>query len=231
MTKRIVVAVFFLSFLGAITAQNADFKNTLSVNVGLNAFNSFAGTLNASKDTAGAQYDLGRFTAGPTFQVAWDYGIAKWFSVGIAGSYNGAKYTYDNVQYKGKKLGEVQLTAGRTTFSVRPLFHYGNSGDWDFYSGFRLGVGLWSGRISLQSNDELQQELLSQIDEDLQGFVPSFIRKRLVDNVGARAGFAAPTLQIIPFGARYYFTENIGVNAELAFGSPYYLSAGVNARF
>ncbi len=37
--------------------------------------------------------------------------------------------------------------------------------------------------------------------------------------------------QLILFGARGYFTEHIGANAELSIGSPHYLSFGLNARF
>jgi hypothetical protein len=231
MTKRLFTIVLSLCLITIVKAQNEDYKNTISVNIGLNAFNTFAGSVGPERDSTGAQFDLGTFKAGPTFQLAWDYGVVKWFSIGVAGSYNSAKYTYDNVKYKGKSLGEVQLSAARTTLTVRPLFHYGNRDKWDWYSGFRLGVGLWSGRLSINSNDDLQQQLLEQIDEDLRGFIPAFIRKKLVNNVGARAGFVAPALQIIPIGARYYFNDNIGANAEIAIGSPYYLSGGIDFRF
>jgi hypothetical protein len=65
----------------------------------------------------------------------------------------------------------------------------------------------------------------------LQGYVPKFIRKRLLNNVGASAGFFAPQVQFVPLGVRGYINDHIGLGAELALGSPYYLSGNVNYRF
>jgi hypothetical protein len=40
-----------------------------------------------------------------------------------------------------------------------------------------------------------------------------------------------PQVQLIAFGLRGYLTENIGLNGELALGSPYFASVGINFRF
>ncbi len=232
MTKlKNVFIPIFVSIAFLAQAQNGDFRNVVSANIGLNVFGSAAGSLDGNTNTNEAQYKYGKFTAGPTFQLAWDYGVVKWFSIGVAGSYNRAKYAYEDVQYKGEKLGTVNFVAGRTTLSIRPLFHYGNANNWDFYSGFRLGAGFWSAKLSLDANDDLAMQLVAKIDEDLAGYVPGFIRKRLVNDVGARAGFVAPVVQFVPIGVRGYFNDHIGLNAELAVGSPYFLTGGVNYRF
>ncbi|MCD4793750.1 MAG: hypothetical protein K8R54_10975 [Bacteroidales bacterium] len=37
--------------------------------------------------------------------------------------------------------------------------------------------------------------------------------------------------QLIAFGIRGYFTDNIGAHIEFAIGSPYFLAGGINFRF
>ena len=37
-------------------------------------------------------------------------------------------------------------------------------------------------------------------------------------------------MQLIAFGARGYFTENIGFNFEFALGSPYFIMGGLSCR-
>jgi hypothetical protein len=222
--------ITLLSF-NFIKAQNADFRNNLSFQFGANGFNVLAGAVKEKAQPGDVQYKYGKYKASPTFQLAWDYALRKWISVGIAGSYNRAKYSYENLQIKGKDLGNVSLIAGRTTFSGRILFHYANQNQLDFYGGFRLGIGLWTGRISVDIDDNLEQELLDEIDSNLSGLVPKFVRRRLLDNAGARAGFIAPQVQFIPFGFRWSITDKIGFGGELALGSPYFVSGGLNYRF
>jgi hypothetical protein len=229
--KKIILVCSVLMICELLSAQSGDFRNVVSFNVGANAFGLLSKELKPSTDATGVQYKYGKLRTTPTYQLAWDYGIAKWFSAGLAGSYNSAKYTYDEVQFKGQKLGAINLKANRTTLSLRLLFHYGNRNNWDFYSGGRLGVGFWSGRLSVATDGELTKDLLEKVNENLPNFVPGFVKKKLLDDVGARAGFPAPQLQFIPIGVRGYFNDHIGLNAELAIGSPYYFSGGLNYRF
>jgi hypothetical protein len=229
--KKIISVVLFNCITLFSYAQSADFRNVISFNVGANTFGLVSGDLGANAEPNEPQYKYGKFSNTPTFQLAWDYGITKWFSAGVAGSYNSAKYTFDNLEYNGKKIGTANLTANRTTLTTRLFLHYGNNNNWDFYTGGRIGVGLWSGRVSVSADEGLAADLVANIDERLEGYVPKFIRKRLLNDLGARAGFAAPSIQFVPIGVRGYFNDHIGLNAELAIGSPYYASAGVNYRF
>jgi hypothetical protein len=48
------------------------------------------------------------------------------------------------------------------------------------------------------------------------------------NSVFTGGGFAP---QVILFGFRGYFTENIGLNSELTVGAPHYFSIGLNYRF
>lgn len=229
------VTLFFFLLLHlsgtSIFAQNSTFKNEFSALVGANAFGLVSKDLGANATSGEVQYRYGKFSRTPTFQVAYDRSVVNWFSVGAALSYNRAKYEYEGLEYKGKLVGNAALTAGRTTLGVRLLFHYFNDKNWDFYSGGRLGLGIWTGRLSLDIDEGLEQELIAEIDQNLSGIVPRFIRKRLINNLGVRAGFVAPQIQVIPIGVRAHLNNNIGIGAELALGSPYFLSAGIQYRF
>lgn len=214
-----------------LTAQNDMYKNTVSIGIGANAFGLVSKDLGANATPGEVKYKFGEFSRTPTFQLSFDRSIVKWFSAGAALSYNRAQYTYDGLEYKGQKFGTAALTAGRTTIGCRLFLHYFNAGKWDFYSGGRLGLGIWTGRLSLDVEDGLEQELLAEINENLTGIVPRFIRNRLVNNVGIRSGFIAPQLQFIPIAIRGFLNNNIGFGAEFALGSPYFLSAGLQYRF
>jgi outer membrane protein W len=51
-----------------------------------------------------------------------------------------------------------------------------------------------------------------------------------IDGDEAIEVLSRPTVQPL-LGARYFFTENIGVNLELGLGSPYVAMVGANFRF
>ncbi|MFZ4544391.1 MAG: hypothetical protein ACOYOA_10105 [Saprospiraceae bacterium] len=229
----IKVMAFLLFCVGAeqTIAQNSDFKNVVSGSIGASAFGFASSDLGANAQPGEVQYKNGKYSNTATFQIAYDRSLVKWFSAGAALSYNGAKYAYDGLEYKGQKLGTVALNANRTTLGARLLFHYFNNANWDFYSGGRIGVGIWTGRLSLEVADGLEEELTAKIDENLKGIVPRFIRNRLVNNLGVRSGFVAPQVQFIPIGVRAHLNNNLGIGAELALGSPYYASFGINYRF
>ena len=96
----------------------------------------------------------------------------------------------------------------RMNFATRALFHYGKSDKLDMYSGVRLGMTNWGYKIDVASDDPT---LTALQDSKFAGF-----------------GFAP---QLIAFGIRGYFTDNIGANLEFAVGAPYYMSGGISYRF
>ena len=96
----------------------------------------------------------------------------------------------------------------RMNFAARALFHYGKSDKLDMYSGVRLGMTNWGYKIDIASNDPT---LTALQDSKFAGF-----------------GFAP---QLIAFGIRGYFTDNIGANVEFAVGAPYYMTGGISYRF
>lgn len=200
---------FVLSVVGfnAMNAQNDVHKNVVSVTAGYSLFN-VAGKA-ASQDVAqGATYN-----ASPTFQGSYDYGFGKVFSLGGAISYNEANTSADNYSWTDAagnvSVGNYDVRVARTTVGLRALFHYGNKGRIDMYSGVRLGLGIWNIKFS-STNPE---------------FDPA------TEFEGLRSRGVLPQVQVIPFALRGYITENIGLGFETAIGSPYMASLSLQYRF
>jgi hypothetical protein len=207
-----------------IFAQNMEFRNNLSLQSGTSLF-SF---LRRAEVTPGTdiKFTGGNVKAIPTIQGAYDFAVNDWLSVGLAGSYNRATLSFNDISTQGKVIGNASVKVARTSLAVRLLGHYGR-GKWDVYSGGRLGGAFWYGKVSTDINEELVTDLISSVNSDL---IPGFLKNRLT---GPKLGGGYPMLQlqVIPIGARYYFTDNFGANAELAFGAPYFFSLGANYRF
>jgi hypothetical protein len=240
MKKIILIICAFALFTNSIFAQSEAFKNTISVHYGVSAFNLFSGNIEARNSTAitdSVKYTGGGFSNIPTIGIAWDYGVAKWFSVGIAASYNQAKASVTGLEVRNNKgtydkLGDFAITVPRTTVATRLLFHYGNKGRLDCYSGFRFGVGIWS----VKTTANIDRETLNRaIDGIANEFGDTAENIKTIDDVKTKiksgASFVLPQVQLIAFGLRGYVTENIGLNGELAIGSPYFVSIGANYRF
>ncbi|MCD6557194.1 MAG: hypothetical protein J7K64_08385 [Bacteroidales bacterium] len=102
-----------------------------------------------------------------------------------------------------------KIVVKRMNFALRALFHYGNSDKLDMYSGIRLGMTNWGFDYDVPTDDPTLEAL--QGSNSLTGF------------------HFSP--QLVAFGVRGYFTDNIGANLEFAIGSPYYMMGGVNYRF
>lgn len=196
----IVLALLCASF--SIFAQNGDYRGVVSFNAGMSLFNAASGASD-SETFKGSSI--------PTLQLSYDYGLAKWFSLGVAASLNSAKAEDSNYEFldanNNLKTGSYKLGITRTTIGLRGLFHYGNSGKLDMYSGFRIGVGIWN------------------FSPDTQ--IPDFEAEDAID--GLRSG-VLPQVQLVAFGLRGYVTNNIGIGFETNIGSPYFASLQLNYR-
>ena len=143
----------------------------------------------------------------PVFQVTYDYGLADKFSIGAAFAIQRFKLDYSDYSFTDldgmMQTVNFDAASSRTSFAVRPLFHYGNGDKLDMYSGLRVQYVLWSG-----SNDSPD---------------PNFE----VDTFsGGRFGVG-----LVLFGFRYYVTDMIGLSGEIQIGAPYVSAFGVSARF
>lgn len=196
-------------FLTTSTAQNADYKHVVSASAGLNGFQILA--LFDNLETSENILNL-NIKATPSYGFTYDYGVNKWFSLGGGAAYNKFSLNAD-VQDLLKEdsttyTGPVDLKLSRTNVGIRPLFHYLNDGRLDLYSGFRLGVNIFT--LSLKANED--------------GLIPGEITGDLRES-GATVAF-----QVIPFGLRGYITPNLALGFETGLGAPHYLSAQLSYR-
>jgi len=184
-------------------AQNEEYKHVGSASIGL----SLTGVLINLLDEASPDATI-EVKSTPALQLTYDYGIKKFFSIGLAVGYQ--QFGIDAEDFTYTNIDDVDVTEdfsadfSRLNVAIRPLFHYANNDDLDLYSGFRIGI-LNNRFTSDSTNDDL----------DIDGF----------ENL-TRLSFG-----ITAFGLRYYFTDNIGAGFEINLGAPYITAFNINARF
>lgn len=195
--KKLTLVLFAIALALQGFSQNDDYKLTITGGVGL--------TLSGALMTAveGASLGTVEKTGLPNLELGLDYGVAKWFSVGLMGAYQSASLTED---FDGSVN---EYTLSRMYIGTSLLFHYANSGRVDLFSGFRVGYKNWSysSTIDAGSTDEIDFDDLSFFGDGL-------------------------GVQVLLFGLRGYVTENIGINVEvLGIGAPHLSSIGLSCRF
>jgi opacity protein-like surface antigen len=119
----------------------------------------------------------------------------------------GADLGYVNTMLEWKETDNIstyyyELSIPKITALLRMNFHFSQSDKLDAYGTF--GVGYRSRTIKWKTNDPFF------VDDKTKSIIP----------VGARLGI----------GLRYFFTDNIGLGAEMGLGGPL-LSFGLSARF
>lgn len=209
--KHTILSLALVSGALALQAQNENYRHTLSAQTGLNGLQLGASLANFILEEAEAgDYKVG---ATPTFGLNYDYGINPWFSIGGALSYNNLSVKSDNISLdlgdQGVYEGRINAKLSRTNVSARTLFHYFNNERFDFYSGLRLGVSIWSGKVESEGTQSLVLEDILQIG-------------------GSGAAFAP---QLIPFGFRGYLTEQLALGLETGIGPTHYLAVQASFRF
>jgi hypothetical protein len=211
MKNRLMFATLFaaLFLLQSTTqAQSADYKNVMSFNLGYSFFNSAAKLAKSNSGSTATASSI------PTLQASFDHGFSEWFSLGGALSYNSGTSSDSNFSLidstGATQSGSYDLKISRITVTARMLFHYGNTGKLDMYSGIRLGAGIWS--------------------TGLTSTIPNLSTTDLPGGGRAKGTGALPTVQFIPFALRGYVTENLGLGFETAIGSPYMACIQLNYR-
>ncbi len=204
----LLIPIFALCALTANFAQNADYRSTISATAGANVFQLFAKLEDPISDSLGSEVKL---KATASYGLTYDYGVNNWFSIGLATSYNKMSLKSSSIDITkddgSKYVGPIDFKLSRTTIAIRPLFHYGNKGRIDMYSGLRVGVSIWNAKVTAD-------ETLDPKD---------------VNSTFRNAG-ATPNIQIIPFGLRGYITPNIGLGFEIGIGGPHYAALQLNYR-
>jgi hypothetical protein len=123
------------------------------------------------------------------------------FTVGILVGYQKINSTVNDTFNKFLEKGDIN----RVYLGVRGLWHYGKSDRIDLYSGVKAGVKVFS---------------TSEISGPEAG--RSVLRKK-----NNRTAIA---IGIIPIGARFLITENIGAHIQMSIGAPTFLSLGINYK-
>jgi len=204
----ILLAIMFFSFSSAnLYAQ--DYKHTVTAGAGFSLVGTVLKALRVASTTgtttSTSNLDDAGYSSIPALQVSYGFMLSERFSVGVAGSHQ--YFNIDNT------TSDEYIHVKRSNLAIRALIHYGSSDRIDMYSGVRLGATMWNTDFKINGTED--DPTVKQVNDE--------IKKRL-----SGTKFAP---QLIAFGLRGYFTDNIGAFAELAIGPPAYLSAGVNFRF
>lgn len=192
------------------TAKDKTEDDKHKVVVAANAGQSLAGFVLKQFSVYANQNEVGiSIKQSPALQLSGDYYVSPLFSFGAAISYQQFTLDFNKWKYLNEvtnitEIVDFRTKVTRTQIGARALLHYYNKKKLDMFSGIRFGPTIWE--ATTNSPDPKYEALGS-----LKG-----------------GSFA---FQLIYFGLRGYLTDNIGLNFELAVGSPYYASAGVNCRF
>ena len=195
MKKNTITSIFMiLIFMGSIVnnaSAQAHSQGQLGITgtIGYNLLSLVFSAVDRASD---------EFRSVPPITGAIDYGVSDRFSAGLAATYQSASFDIDE---NGEAI-KANFTC--VNIRVRPLFHFGNSDDLDFYAGVGVGTTLWN------SSSESSNPDFDPISEF--GLIGSRIK-----------------LQPL-FGGTYFFNDGaIGLNGEIATG-PHIVAIGVKAR-
>lgn len=218
--KLLIVLIAFVVVLNA-NAQSDNYPNTVSLDIGFSLVGGIVDLLDSDNFSLGDVDNIPDVSdlrgsiegsSNPAFQVAYDRSLTNWFSVGLGLSFQQMDLSLNDVSYFDEEenqevnIGTGSLDINRVNVGIRALFHYGNKGKMDLYSGIRLGLTSWGLNVS-SADANFEQEV-----EDFSLFGVN------------------PAVQIIPFALRGYLTENIGLNFEFAVGAPHFFALGLNYR-
>ena len=213
--KRTYIPLLVLMMIAMIVippqqakAQNVKGQSVGTAGVGVSLVGLlYSAVKNSVNSQAGASLQL---HSTPVLIGSYDYAIADHFSLGGAFSYQQFSSDYVNYQYVNSNHDTVVASftdvVKRINFGVRPLFHFGNTENFDPYFGARISYTNWS--YSTNNPD------------------------RFYDLSSAYKFIGASPIKFqVLFGIHYFFGEMLGINTELAFGPSYYLMGGMSFKF
>jgi len=133
-----------------------------------------------------------------------EYLLADRFGIGVDFIYNTFGWSFTDIDSTGANNYNYETKMTRTRIHMRFNYHLmASSEDLDLYVG--LGAGTNNRKWTFETNDPAGS------DESAIGTLIPFSMR-------------------VAFGVRYYFTENIGLNSEIAIGGPL-MSLGVSIKF
>lgn len=153
----------------------------------------------------------GKSFSSPVFNGLFDYGLNEYFSIGAGISYQSIKVNYD--LYSSTNSAGVRVTQNfydkynRTNIGLRLLYHtfYNDyEEDVDIYGGTRLSYTFW----------------------DVLPGTPSGFAERDISTLGSNSRLKVQAI----VGGRYFITDNLGLNGEIAVGPTYFVNLGLSYR-
>ncbi|PCJ66780.1 MAG: hypothetical protein COA58_04795 [Bacteroidetes bacterium] len=140
-------------------------------------------------------------TKTPVFTIGADYTKGGNFSIGVITGYQRINLNVTDTFNNFLESGDVN----RFYLGIRGLWHYGKSDKIDLYSGVKIGIVAFStGAIS---GPQAKKSVIKR------------------ENNRTRTSFG-----IIPIGARFLITDNLGGHIQMSIGAPTFLSVGMNYR-
>jgi opacity protein-like surface antigen len=191
-----------LFVIGALTLLSTNLVNAQAMDQGRMCVDVYYGFGSLSKAFVEQMAEPdGDFSSFGALGARFEYMASDNVGIGLEGNYLKHTATW-NVD---DGVNKYDYTYSVTRFRVFPRinYHFGNSDSFDAYVG--VGAGYRSIVRSFSSTDP------SYVPEEIEGTVPVAMR--------------------LAFGARYFFTENIGAHVEFGLGGGNIIHFGLSARF
>jgi hypothetical protein len=206
--KQFLVTILLLNSFVSISAQVNTYEVVLSGGTGYSLSNlSLKSATNLGLKEAGLD---SRVQTTLLVNGMLDVCVVKRLSVGLAYSHKVFYWSdvfQDTIQGV-PALASVNVNIQKRNYALRCLYHFGNSENFEFYSGLRVGFTYWKFGI------------------DAEGEVATYGTPSSKFSVPA----SYPSIQAIG-GFRHYIGRVFGWFGEVGFGtSPYFCSVGLNVR-
>ncbi len=219
MKKKLLFIIILFTFgcysnSSNVFSQSVDYKSTVKLDIGMSITGNFVNSLN--------NLYIDNSFASPVGQLTYNYHAEKWISIGASVGYQ--HYKFNLLPIDNTTTGLISANLNKLNFMVRPTLYYVNQQTINLYSGLAFGITFW--QIGVETT-QLKEYVESILPQTVSNYVLPKIP--LADQYKFMTYMFAP--QITIFGIECYVTDNFGLNAELALGSPAFLSAGLNYRF
>lgn len=211
--KKILI-ILFVAFSISLNAQN---NSTFQHKIGLQIGSSLIG-MNTNLWIKDGNKFVKNAYATPVPALSYTYMASDNVGFGIAGSYQ--LFNFDLLPLDASS-NAIIMKINRYNINLHAKYYFFNNQTFDIYAGGRIGGTFWYGNVSF-----------GQLFDYLEHILPDFIPSSFINNiVPSKLPFAKISLAgQLNFGVDYYFIDNVGIKAEMAFGAPYWVLSGLNIR-
>lgn len=199
----VIGAIFICAGTDNVIAQKAEGQVVISAGVGYWMYSTSQQGRIAPLVGLGLIQDNNTYSQ-PVLNGMIDYGVADFFSMGIAVSHQKMEVEWENHQYYADtiwKVEDVTEEFTRLNIGIRPLVHFIKHDNIDMYTGLRMSYSLWT--YDHDSEDP------NWDDRNLE-------RTRM-------------NIQLL-IGLRAYFSDVIGMHMEIGMGAPCVAAMGLSFK-